>query len=326
MTKNKFTASQKEFELAWQEFFNNLPKPSDDEEEKKQMEEFTYWYNNIRKQTDTNKTPIEMYKEIYSKEPPGHLVEDSRIIQFEWDEDYDEEIIGLIEELKEYDNYRGYKLSYEVVRKKLEVNINKIIKKGEKALALLYPLLEEMETWSSLFVLEILKEIKSEKSIPYIINFIINNEAGDCSENCEIAMDALINIGKPTINEIIHNLEREIENKFYCGYLFEALSTIKDSKGNEFKLKILKDFINNSKKYCGWFDLILFISNFDEEDKDALPFLEQLKEMNITKEEKLELADTIELIKNPEEYNKKIERESEVLKKILKNFKRKDLF
>ena len=53
--------SMNEFELAWKEFFNKKSRPKNDMEEKKEMEEFTYWYNNVRKQSDTGKTPNEMY-------------------------------------------------------------------------------------------------------------------------------------------------------------------------------------------------------------------------------------------------------------------------
>ena len=60
----------KEFSLAWEEFFKNKPEPKDDDEDKKQQEEFHQWYNYVRKQSDTGKTPAEMYKEIYGKEPP----------------------------------------------------------------------------------------------------------------------------------------------------------------------------------------------------------------------------------------------------------------
>jgi len=49
-----------EYELAWDEFFKNKPKPKNDDEEQKQMIEFGFWYNNVRKQSDTGKTPAEM--------------------------------------------------------------------------------------------------------------------------------------------------------------------------------------------------------------------------------------------------------------------------
>src|SRR3989344_5744523 len=59
-----------EFDSAWQEFFEDKSEPKDDEEDKKQQEEFYHWYNFVRKQSDTGKTPAEMYKEMYGEEPP----------------------------------------------------------------------------------------------------------------------------------------------------------------------------------------------------------------------------------------------------------------
>ena len=45
------------------------PQNSDDDEEKEQLQEFHKWYNFVRKQEDTGKTPAEMYKEVYKKDP-----------------------------------------------------------------------------------------------------------------------------------------------------------------------------------------------------------------------------------------------------------------
>lgn len=56
--------------MAWNEFFKDKPEPKNDDEDRKQQEEFHNWYNHVRKQSDTGKTPAEMYKEIYGKEPP----------------------------------------------------------------------------------------------------------------------------------------------------------------------------------------------------------------------------------------------------------------
>jgi len=89
-------AGMKEFEMAWQEYFKDKLNPKNDEEEKKELEEFHYWYNHIRKQSDTGKTPAEMYKEIYGKDPPENPIEQSRIMNFGWDEDYDKEEINLL--------------------------------------------------------------------------------------------------------------------------------------------------------------------------------------------------------------------------------------
>ncbi|PIZ82538.1 hypothetical protein COX97_04335, partial [Candidatus Pacearchaeota archaeon CG_4_10_14_0_2_um_filter_05_32_18] len=47
----------KEFEMAWQNFLKDKPEPKNDEEERKEQEEFHHWYNYVRKQSDTGKTP-----------------------------------------------------------------------------------------------------------------------------------------------------------------------------------------------------------------------------------------------------------------------------
>ncbi len=84
----------KEFELAWQEFFKDKPEPKTEEEDRKQQEEFHYWYNYVRKQSDTRKTPAEIYKEVYGKEPPKDFPTKqqklSRFMGFGLDEDYNE--------------------------------------------------------------------------------------------------------------------------------------------------------------------------------------------------------------------------------------------
>lgn len=84
--KEGISPALEEFEMAWQEFFKNKPTPKNDEEERKEQEEFFHWYNYVRKQSDTKKTPAEMYKEIYGKSPPKTPIEVSRMMNFVWDE------------------------------------------------------------------------------------------------------------------------------------------------------------------------------------------------------------------------------------------------
>jgi hypothetical protein len=92
LEKKELPPAMREFENAFQEFFNKKPKPKNDEEERKEQEEFYHWYNYIRKQSDTGKTPAEMYKEIYGEEPKNIFDEKkpSRFMNFEWDENYKE--------------------------------------------------------------------------------------------------------------------------------------------------------------------------------------------------------------------------------------------
>ena len=110
VTKEEFKEGIKvmeEFELAWEEFFKDKPNPENDEEGRKEQEEFYYWYNFIRKQSDTGKTPAEMYKEIYGEEPKNIFNEKrpSRFMNFELDEDYDEEISAWIRYCPECDDW-----------------------------------------------------------------------------------------------------------------------------------------------------------------------------------------------------------------------------
>jgi len=98
---NEEKVAQKEFDLAWEEYFKDKSYPENGEEEKKELEEFYHWYNYVRKQPDTGKTPAEMYKEVYEEEPPKEVIKESRMFNFEWDgsEEYEEEITKEAEEI-----------------------------------------------------------------------------------------------------------------------------------------------------------------------------------------------------------------------------------
>ena len=52
-----------EFDKGWDEFFKDKPEPESLEEHESQMAEFTKWYNTVRPQSDTGKTPEQMYAE-----------------------------------------------------------------------------------------------------------------------------------------------------------------------------------------------------------------------------------------------------------------------
>ena len=65
MKNDKVPVAIREYKMAFEEFFKDKPKPKNDKEMKSQMEEFVYWYNYVRKQSDNGKTPAQMYKELY---------------------------------------------------------------------------------------------------------------------------------------------------------------------------------------------------------------------------------------------------------------------
>lgn len=123
-SKNKdfenLPVSIKEFELAWNEFFKNKKRPKNDEEDRKQQKEFMDWYNNVRKQSDTGKTPAEMFKAVYGKEPGDKPKEPSRIMNFEWDEDY-KEPDELLQEADSLINKGKYEKALKLVDEVLEI-------------------------------------------------------------------------------------------------------------------------------------------------------------------------------------------------------------
>ena len=94
----------KEFDNAWEEFFKNKPRPRNDKEDKAQQEEFHHWYNTVRKQSDTEKTPNEMGK---------------RIMNFSWDDSKEYDYFIHLNELLVPETSKTAKLK-SIIGKKLE--------------------------------------------------------------------------------------------------------------------------------------------------------------------------------------------------------------
>ena len=235
-----------------------------------------------------------------------------------------QEINNLIIELQKYDNPEGYSLEYEEVKEKLNHFIEELISTGEEALEELHKLLEHEERWSCLFALEILKKIKSEKSIPYLILFIEKNDNGNYWESCEDAMNALISIGKPAIPHLFESVKKNLANKKDYTFLTGALTEIKDERVYNFMIEIVEDYIKDYKKYDSWFNIHMFVADFDkQENKEILPFLKELATMdNLSKSEKNEILDTIKVIENPEKFEEEIKKQAEELNGFSEDFKK----
>ena len=118
--KTKERPAIREFDMAWKEYFKNKPRPRSKNEEKKQLEDFTDWYNNVRKQSDTGKTPAQMYEEIYGKIPQKNSVGKSRKLKFEWDENY-KEPDELLREADYLINKEKYEKALKCVESVLEI-------------------------------------------------------------------------------------------------------------------------------------------------------------------------------------------------------------
>jgi len=231
-------------------------------------------------------------------------------------------ITGLIEELKKYDNPEGYKLEYSQVKENLKPTIEKFIKLGGENLDSLYSLLENEETWSCAFALEILKEIKNKESIPYLISYIIKNEKRDYGDDCEDAMQALTNIGNPAIEPLMKEIRNQFEKKAFYIFLVGALTEIKNEEVYNFMKELTEDYIKNEEKYGEWFCIDIFTHDFDKQGKkEILPLLKNLVSLDrISKHEKIEINDAIDSIEDPEGYEQKLKEETEKLKPLIEKY------
>lgn len=144
----------KEYQQAFDKFFKDKPEPKDKEESKKMLEEFFHWYNNVRKQSDTGKTPAEMYKEAYGKEAP-------EAVELTEEDDNEEQI----EYLKEFfDN-------------ELWPNLKKDLKEATKKEACFISFLAGAEISEKMFEEDMKHAQKTfEKMTPEEIANIIKNE------------------------------------------------------------------------------------------------------------------------------------------------------
>jgi hypothetical protein len=220
-------------------------------------------------------------------------------------EEATQEIDALIGELKRFDNPAGYEMTYERVKKKLEPVIQKLIQHGGAALDRLHSLLLHEETWSCLFALETLGEIRSPKSIPFLAEFIRKNEEGDYWDGCEEAMRALTAIGEPAVEPLLREVKADFEKRRFLIYLVSALTEIRDEMVYSFMVETIENYLANPEKYRGWFNLELFVGDFAVQGKkDSLPLLKRLLALNLSRHERIEVVDAIKRIEDPEAYER----------------------
>ena len=133
-------------------------------------------------------------------------------------------------------------------------------------------------------------------------------------------MDALIAIGKPAIPLLFESVKKNFADKKDYTFLTGALTGIKDERVYNFMVEITKDYIKDYKKYDDWFEIYMFVGDFDkQENKEVLSILEELFKMkNLSKQEIIEIEDTIKIIRDPEKYEEETEKEIEKLKEYFK--------
>ena len=231
-------------------------------------------------------------------------------------------IINLIEELKKYDNLKSYKLEYKEVKEKLSLTIKELVSYGEEALDELHKLMMFRETWSSLFALDILKEMKNEKSVHFLIDYIIKNEKEEYGDSCEEAMFALTGIGSLAIGILIKEVKNQFEKKNFYIYLVGALTEIKSEEVYNFMKEITEDYMKNEEKYDEWFHIDMFTHDFDKQGKkEILPMLKELIGLDrVSKHERIEIKDAVERLEDPISYEKNSKKEFERFKPLFEKY------
>ncbi len=221
----------------------------------------------------------------------------------------------LISQLQQFDNPKGYRMEYEDVKEKLGPIVAQIAQKGEAALNQLHELLEYEESWSCQFALEALKEIKSEKSIPHLIEFIKKNEESDNIGSCNEALFALEAIGKPAVEPLLAEVKNEFADENFPGYLVEGLTDIKDDRVYNFMIETTQDYLKNKEKYEDWFEADAFTCGFaDQGNREALALMKRVLASGVSEEERNEIESAIEKLDDPEEYQRKIQEMAEEYK------------
>ena len=231
-----------------------------------------------------------------------------------------EKIASLVSELKRYDNKAGYRLSHEEMDEKLKDTVGGLLEAGDDALDGLHALILNDETWSCHYALEIIRKLRSERSIPFLIRYLLENDNSDHYGGCEEAMYALSELRHPAVEPLIEAVESAFKREEFYLYLVGALTRIVDDRVYNFMRYTLEDCIAKPDRYIGWFDLIPFMFDLDKQGKKetTLPLLRALRDMDPMDDfTRNEIEDTIMVIEDPEGYEKMLEKSREEMKPLL---------
>ncbi len=185
--------------------------------------------------------------------------------------------------------------------------IKELASMGRDATGELVGLLSTDFTWSCYLALKILRESKDPQAVPSLIDFL-KKDSDDSLAN-EEAMFALQDIGDPSVQPLLEELQQNFENKRYHFYLVGALTGIIGPVPYEFMMKVTKEFLGNPAHYRGWFHIDDFAYNFVKQGRaEVIPLLQRVLEVRtLSGSEKEELRDTIKALENPEAYQKEVQ-------------------
>ena len=227
---------------------------------------------------------------------------------------------SLIKELKRYDNEAGYELSHEEMNVKMENTVKGLLEAGEDILDELHELLIDDETWSCYYSLKIIREIGSERSIPFLILFLVEYDDSDFLECPEEASLALSEMGSAAVEPLLAGVEAIFRCEEYLLFLVGAMTSIVDDRVFNFMRCTLEDYIAKPEKYMEWFDIIPFMFDLDKHgnEETTVPLLKAILELEHLHEfEKREIRDTILKIEDPEGWEESLNRDMERMEALL---------
>jgi hypothetical protein len=185
--------------------------------------------------------------------------------------------------------------------------MKELVSMGRDATGELVGLLSTDFTWSCYLALKIIRESKDPQAVPALITFL--KKDSDDSLADEEAMFALQDIGDPSVQPLLEELQQNFEHKRYHFYLVGAFTGIIGPVPYEFMVKVTKEFLSDPAHYRGWFHIDDFTYNFVKQARsEVIPLLRQVLEVKtLNGSEKEELRDTIRALEDPVAYQKEVQ-------------------
>ncbi|MDO9537891.1 MAG: hypothetical protein Q7J68_06195 [Thermoplasmata archaeon] len=230
----------------------------------------------------------------------------------------------LIKKLKRYDTEAGYRMALKEMNLKMEKTVKGLLEAGEDALDELHELLLDVETWSCYYSLKIIRGIGSERSIPFLMCFLIDNEDSAYYEGNEEAMYALTDMGGPAVEPLLYEIKSAFRREEFYIYLVCALTRIVDDRVYDFIRYTLEDYLAKPDKYIEWFDIVPFMFDLSKHGRNetTVPLLRAILVMDhLGEHEKVEIRDTIMIIEDPEGWKESLNRNAESMKAFFEKFK-----
>jgi hypothetical protein len=217
-----------------------------------------------------------------------------------------EDLHELIVVLQSIDSEEHYNKDESEVWPLVQNAVDALMKMGTAATPGLCPLIEKDFTWSCYYALRVLHVTKDPQAVPDLIRLLCRET--DDTLASEEAMLTLQDIGDPAVDQLTQEISIQFHHQHYNSYLVSALTGITGQAVYDFMVNTLKDYLQNTGRYHGWFMPADFTYNFSKQHQTAaLPLLKQLLTVkSLESHERHEIAETIAILENPVLYEQRL--------------------